>query len=179
VKSATPVMTTSFRQHSIVAPLHSSMNTPSQAISTATPLQLRRSGRRLRQVGVGAGGGGWHAGVDQQAPGGGGRSWTVGGLPWDHGDVRAEPLTDAADHLAELADEVETRHTRVVLTRPGHADVVLLSADELTSLEETVALADDPDAQQDIADAETAYAAGDYLTGDELRVRYGLPPRVA
>jgi antitoxin YefM len=93
--------------------------------------------------------------------------------------VRAEPLTDAAEHLAELADEVETTRARVVLTRPGHADVVLLSADELTSLEETVALANDAQAQQHIAEAETAYAAGDYMTGDELRARYGLPPRVA
>jgi hypothetical protein len=33
-------------------------------------------------------------------------------------------------------------------------------ADELTSLEETVALADDPSARQDLVDAETAYAAG-------------------
>jgi len=57
--------------------------------------------------------------------------------------------------------------------------VVLLAADELVSLEETVALADDPRARRDIAEAESAYAVGDYLTGDEVRARYGLPPRVA
>jgi prevent-host-death family protein len=92
--------------------------------------------------------------------------------------MRAEPLTDAASHLAELADEVESTHSRVALTRPGHVDVVLLSADELVSLEETAALAGDPAAQQEIADAEAAYAAGDYLTGDELRARYGLPSHI-
>jgi|SRR5215475_10756286 len=93
--------------------------------------------------------------------------------------MRFESVNEAASHLAELAEEVETTRARVVLTRPGHADVVLLSVDELVSLEETVALADDPRAQREIAEAESAYAAGDYLTGDELRARYGLPPRVA
>jgi hypothetical protein len=50
------------------------------------------------------------------------------------------------------------------------------SADELAAMEEPVALADDPDAQQEIAEAESAYAAGDFVTGDDLRARFGLPP---
>lgn len=41
-------------------------------------------------------------------------------------------------HLADLADEVETTHGRVVLTREGRPDLVLLSADDLASLEETI-----------------------------------------
>jgi prevent-host-death family protein len=52
--------------------------------------------------------------------------------------VRQEPLSEAAGHLDQLADEVEKRRARIVLTRPGHADVVLLSVDELESLEETL-----------------------------------------
>jgi antitoxin YefM len=53
--------------------------------------------------------------------------------------VRAEPFDHAVSHLADLADEVEATHGRVVLTREGRPDLVLLSADDLASLEETVA----------------------------------------
>ena len=41
-------------------------------------------------------------------------------------------------HLADLADEVETTHGRVVLTREGHPDLVLLGANDLASMEETI-----------------------------------------
>ncbi len=44
-------------------------------------------------------------------------------------------------------------------------------------MRETLALAADPEAQQEIAEAEREHAAGDFLTGDELRVQFGLPPR--
>jgi antitoxin YefM len=52
--------------------------------------------------------------------------------------VRSEPWDDAVKHLADLADEVDATHARVVLTRAGRPDLVLLSADDLASLEETV-----------------------------------------
>ena len=57
---------------------------------------------------------------------------------WDPQLVRSEPWDDAVKHLTELADEVDTTHGRVVLTRAGRPDLVLLSADDLASLEETV-----------------------------------------
>jgi antitoxin YefM len=93
--------------------------------------------------------------------------------------VRSEPLDDAASHLAELAEEVESTHGRLRLTRSGREALVLLTEDELASMEETIALAGDPVAQQEIAEADAAYEAGDFATGDELRARFGLPPRVA
>jgi prevent-host-death family protein len=52
--------------------------------------------------------------------------------------VRVEPWDDAVTHLSDLADEVETTHGRVVLTREGRPDLVLLSADDLASMEETI-----------------------------------------
>jgi prevent-host-death family protein len=58
--------------------------------------------------------------------------------PWDHRRVRSEPWDDAVKHLADLADQVDATHERVVLTRDGRPDLVLLSADDLASLEETV-----------------------------------------
>lgn len=93
--------------------------------------------------------------------------------------MRSEPLDDAADHLAELAEEVESTHGHLRLTRSGRANLVLLTEDEFASMQETIALAGDPVAQQEIAEADAAYAEGDFVTGDELRARFGLPPRVA
>jgi antitoxin YefM len=92
--------------------------------------------------------------------------------------VRSEPLDDAASRLAGLAEEVESNgHLR--LTRSGRANLVLLTEDEFASMQETIALAGDPVAQQEIAEADAAHAKGDFVTGDELRARFGLPPRVA
>jgi prevent-host-death family protein len=93
--------------------------------------------------------------------------------------VRSEPLEDAAAHLAELADEVESTHGYLRLTRSGRANLVLLTEDEFASMRETLALAGDVAAQEEIAEADRADAAGDFLTGDELRQQFGLPPNVA
>jgi prevent-host-death family protein len=57
---------------------------------------------------------------------------------WDSEVVRREPLDEASNHLAELADEIDRDGERVLLTRPGHDDLVLMPADELASLTETV-----------------------------------------
>jgi prevent-host-death family protein len=47
-------------------------------------------------------------------------------------------LETAATHLAELADEVESSGGRIRLTRDGHPDLLLISADDLDSLQETM-----------------------------------------
>jgi PHD/YefM family antitoxin component YafN of YafNO toxin-antitoxin module len=65
--------------------------------------------------------------------------------------VRSEPLEDAAGHLSELADEVESSHGHLRLTRSGRANLVLLTEEEFASMRETLALAADPEAQQEIA----------------------------
>jgi prevent-host-death family protein len=93
--------------------------------------------------------------------------------------VRSEPLDDAAAHLSELAEEVESTRGHLRLTRSGRANLVLLTEDEFASMQETIALAGDTTAQQEVAEADAAYAAGDFVSGDELRARFGLPPRVA
>ena len=93
--------------------------------------------------------------------------------------MRTERLDEAASHLSELADEVESTHEHLRLTRRGRATLVLLTEAEFASMQETIALAGDPAAQREITAADEAYAADDYLTGDELRERLGLPPRGA
>lgn len=82
------------------------------------------------------------------------------------------PLAEIKKRLSEIIDGVEDRHDRVVLTRHGRPAAVILSPDELESLEETLDLLSDPKAMREIRKAESAVEAGKVLTGDELRAKY-------
>ena len=48
------------------------------------------------------------------------------------------PLSEIKKRLSEIVDGVEQRHDRVVLTRNGRPAAVILSPDDLESLEETL-----------------------------------------
>lgn len=54
------------------------------------------------------------------------------------------PLSSAKAHLSKLVDRVEGQHDRVVVTRNGRPAAVLVSYDDLESLEETLAIMSDP-----------------------------------
>ncbi|KRE39350.1 prevent-host-death protein [Janibacter sp. Soil728] len=76
-----------------------------------------------------------------------------------------EPLRDVRNHFSEVIDRVEREHARVTVTRNGHAAAVIISPDDLASLEETVAVLGDPRALADIREADAAYAADDVIRG--------------
>lgn len=82
------------------------------------------------------------------------------------------PLAEIKKRLSEIVDGVEDRHDRVVLTRHGRPAAVIISPDELESLEETLELLSDPKAMRDIREGEAAVEAGEVVTADELRSRY-------
>lgn len=71
------------------------------------------------------------------------------------------PLSSVKAHLSELVDRVEDQHDRVVVTRNGKPAAVLVSPDDLESLEETLAILSDPVAMGQIRESEQALAAGD------------------
>lgn len=79
------------------------------------------------------------------------------------------PLSEAKARLSEIADEVGRTHERVHITRNGREYVVLLAAEDLESIEATLELLADTQAQQRIADGEADFAHGDAL--DEQQVR--------
>lgn len=60
------------------------------------------------------------------------------------------PFSEAKAHLSDLADRVERHHERILVTRNGRASFVLVSLDELESLEETVAILSDPELAESI-----------------------------
>jgi antitoxin YefM len=80
------------------------------------------------------------------------------------------PLATVKAKLSELVDRVEGQHDRVTVTRNGRPAAVLMSADDLAELEETLAVLSDADLVQQIRASEEAIAAGDPGTDlDELR----------
>ncbi len=79
--------------------------------------------------------------------------------------MAAQPLRSVRDHLSELVDRVEREHDRVVITRNGREAAVLISAEDLAELEETVSVLSDPEALADIREADVAYARGDVVRG--------------
>lgn len=82
------------------------------------------------------------------------------------------PLAEIKKRLSEIVDGVEERHDRVVLTRNGRPAAVLISPDELESLEETLAILSDPKAVKAIRTAEAEIDAGKGVEGDALRAKY-------
>jgi antitoxin YefM len=82
------------------------------------------------------------------------------------------PLSEIKKRLSEIVDGVEGRHDRVVLTRNGRPAAVIISPDELESLEETLAILSDPTALAAIREATAAVDAGDVVGADELRATY-------
>lgn len=48
------------------------------------------------------------------------------------------PFSEVKAHLSELADRVEVQHDRILVTRNGRPSFVLMSPDDLESLEESL-----------------------------------------
>lgn len=91
--------------------------------------------------------------------------------------MRTVPLGEAKDKLSSLVDEAAKTHEIITITRHGHPAAVLMAADDLESLHETVYWLSKPGIHESIAAAEREYAAGETVSGEDLRGDFGLPPR--
>lgn len=91
------------------------------------------------------------------------------------------PLSAAKARLSEIADEVHRTHQRVQITKNGRSYVVLISAEDLASLEATLELLSDPEAMGRVRQAESDIQNGDFTTGEEMervmRTRGRAAPR--
>jgi len=79
------------------------------------------------------------------------------------------PLSDAKAHLSEIAEEVARTHERVHVTKNGRDYVVLLAAEDLESIEATLELLADPEAQRRLRHSEVDLDRGDVLKEAEVR----------
>lgn len=70
-------------------------------------------------------------------------------------------LATVKARFSELVDKVAGQHDRVVVTRNGVPAAVLVSPEDLESLEETLAVMSDPVLMRQIRDSEDARRSGD------------------
>jgi antitoxin YefM len=79
------------------------------------------------------------------------------------------PLGDAKNRFSELVDRAHRTHERFEITVHGATRAVLMSADDLESLEETLAILSDPEAMANLREAEQEMERGEYSTSDEIK----------
>lgn len=91
--------------------------------------------------------------------------------------MKTVALSEAKDKLSALVDEADREHEIIRITRHGHGAAVLMSEDDLESLQETLFWLSQDGVREDITQAQSARAEGTTVTGADLRARYGLPPR--
>ena len=85
------------------------------------------------------------------------------------------PLSEAKDTLSALVEAAQSTHDIVTITRHGRPAAVLMSVDDLESLQETVFWLSRPGVREDIAAADAALPDGSAITGAQLRAELGLP----
>ena len=109
-----------------------------------------------------------------------GHSGERGIVTFERGTIVAmatEALRTVKDRFSEYIDRVEHHHERIVVTRNGHAAAVIISTEDLESLEETLALLTDPHAMEGLRAGDTAVAQGEVVRGvDSVRA---LRPKLA
>ena len=78
------------------------------------------------------------------------------------------PLAEVKAHLSEVVQRVSTQHERVTITVHGRPTAVLISVDDLESLEETIAVLSDADLMQQLRESEAERAAGLMESAEDL-----------
>lgn len=87
-------------------------------------------------------------------------------------------MSEVKAKLSEVVEEIDNTHERVTVTRNGRPVVVIVSADDLEAIEETVAILSDPGAMKQIQQGRDAIAAGDVAyKGDIEALREQLRSR--
>jgi len=84
-------------------------------------------------------------------------------------------LSDLKSHLSEYADRAQLQHEQFTITKNGRPAVVMVSADEWESLQETLFWLSQPGIRESLAEAEADISAGRTYDEDQVRKSLGLP----
>lgn len=74
--------------------------------------------------------------------------------------------------LADVLAELERSHGRVDIAQDGHTVAAVVSAEYLESLEETIAVATDPELVAAIAEGEAELDAGQGIPAHEVEIEF-------
>lgn len=83
-------------------------------------------------------------------------------------------ISAAKAKLNELVEDAVRTHEHVTITKNGAPAAVMVSAEEWESLQETLFWQSQPGINGDVAAARGEYEAGQTVSGEEIRRRYGL-----
>ena len=93
--------------------------------------------------------------------------------------MKTLPLSEAKDHLSGLVDEAQTTHEMVTITKHGRPAAVLMAAEDLESLHETLHWLSQSGIREDLARADADERSDSLLSSDDLRAELGLPTATA
>ncbi len=83
-------------------------------------------------------------------------------------------ISEARKKIFKIAEETQKPNNYYTLTENGRPKVVLMSADEFESWQETMeVMREFPNLEKDIEEAEKEYKRGEYTTLDELLAKEG------
>lgn len=88
----------------------------------------------------------------------------------------ALPLGEVKAKLFELVYRVTGQHERITITVHGQPSAVLMSVEDLESIEETIAILSETDAVTSLSASEEELARGEVVTEDELRAAMAAGP---
>lgn len=86
------------------------------------------------------------------------------------------PLAVVKARLSAVLDEVTRTHERVVVTRNGRPEAVILAVDDLAAIEETIEVLGSPGLPAALDAASAEIDSGQWVGADELARRF-LPGR--
>ena len=84
------------------------------------------------------------------------------------------PLSETKDKLSAMVEQAEKTHEIVTITRHGRPAAVLMSAEDLESLHETLFWLSQPGLRDDIASARRDVEADETTGAEELRAEFRL-----
>ena len=88
--------------------------------------------------------------------------------------MTAVPLGEARNELSRYVSDVARTHERVTITRHGQPAAVLISADDLAGLEETLELLRTPGVVDAVQEGRADAESGRFVDNDEIKARYGI-----
>jgi antitoxin YefM len=89
--------------------------------------------------------------------------------------MKTLPLSEVKDRLSGLVDEAESTHEMVTITKHGRPAAVLIAAEDLESLHETLFWLSQPGIREDLGEASEDVKSGETIDSAALRSELGLP----
>ena len=82
--------------------------------------------------------------------------------------MSSRPLSEVTARLSQIADEVHRTHERVTITKNGRSYLVLMSAEDLGSIEATLALLADAEGLRRVEQARQDLDAGRGTSAEQM-----------